>query len=46
MITSMMRLSLWKVWEKETTVVKPVLSRHLYAGAVTVEGVGKGDYSG
>ena len=27
-------------------MVKPVLSHHLYDGAVTVEGVGKGDYYG
>jgi hypothetical protein len=34
------------VWERETTVVKSVLSHHLYDGAVTVEGVGQGDYYG
>jgi hypothetical protein len=34
------------VWDRETTVVKPVLSHHLYDGAVTVEGVGEGDYCG
>ena len=38
--------SLLKVWEKETTVVKSVLCRHLYDEAVTVESVGEGDYCG
>jgi hypothetical protein len=33
------------VWDRETTVVKSVLSHHLYDGAVTV-GVGEGDYCG
>jgi hypothetical protein len=28
------------VWERETTVVKSVLSHHLYDEAVTLEGVG------
>jgi hypothetical protein len=27
------------VWERETTVVKSVLSHHLFDGAVNVEGV-------
>jgi hypothetical protein len=31
------------VWEREITVVKSVLSHHLYDEAVTVEGVGEGD---
>jgi hypothetical protein len=30
-----------KVWDRETTVVKSVLSHHLYDEAVTVEGVGE-----
>ena len=42
----MMRLSLLKVWEREITVVKSVLCHHLYDEAVTVEGVGEGDYCG
>jgi hypothetical protein len=35
-----------KVWDRETTVVKSALSHHLYDEAVTVEGVGEGDYYG
>jgi hypothetical protein len=34
------------VWDRETTVVKPVLSHHLYDRAVTVESMEKGDYYG
>jgi hypothetical protein len=34
-----------EVGEREITVVKSVLNHHLYE-AVTIEGVGKGDYCG